>query len=295
MTPLPSCFSLSLLRTLMAVACVTMLAACVGVGTATPAASQDVSWTSASNINSNPDSNESATAATVKWLHCAFPGKKSTHYRAVRLDGRDAVLSESDSSASMLRQNLRVEPANLGKLSFSWKVPKMIAGADMTQRDSDDSPVRLVLAFEGDRSKFSAKNAMLSELALALTGEPLPYATLMYVWGTHSAPESVIVNTRTDRIRKLVIESGPGHLGRWLDYERDVRADYEKAFGEAPGALVGIAIMTDSDNTRQQATAWYGPVALMKKPRDPMTTPAMAAISVKASQVPEFAPPSLQD
>jgi hypothetical protein len=61
----------------------------------------------------------------------------------------------------------------LGKLGFSWKVPKMITGADMTQRDSDDSPVRVVLAFEGDRSNFSAKNAMLSELALALTGEPL--------------------------------------------------------------------------------------------------------------------------
>lgn len=284
----------------MAVACVTMLAACAGVGTATPAASQDVNWASASNINSNPDSNGSAIAETVKWLHCAFPGKKSTHYRAVRLDGRDAVLSESDSSASMLRQNLRIEPANLGKVSFSWKVPKMIAGADMTQRDSDDSPVRVVLAFEGDRSKFSAKNAMLSELALALTGEPLPYATLMYVWGTHSAPESIIVNTRTDRIRKLVIESGPGHLGRWLDYERDVRADYEKAFGEAPGALVDVAIMTDSDNTRQQAKAWYGPVALMKKPRDAMAAPAMAAMTAtaavtKASQVPEFAPPSLQD
>lgn len=282
----------------MAVACVTVLAACAGVGTATPAASQDVSWTSASPAKSNPHPDRNGNADIVKWLHCAFPGKKSTHYRAVRLDGRDAVLSESDSSASMLRQNLRVEPANLGKLSFSWKVPKMIAGADMTQRDGDDSPVRVVLAFEGDRSKFSAKNAMLSELALALTGEPLPYATLMYVWGTHSAPESVIVNTRTDRIRKLVIESGPGHLGRWLDYERDVRADYEKAFGEAPGALVGVAIMTDTDNTRQQAKAWYGPVTLVKKPRDPMATPAMAAVtavSAKALQAPEFAPPSLQD
>jgi hypothetical protein len=285
----------------MVVACVTVLTACAGVGISAPEASQDVNWTSASPANSNPNSDRNDNVETVKWLHCAFPGKKSTRYRAVRLDGRDAVLSESDSSASMLRQNLRIEPANLGKLGFSWKVPKMISGADMTQRDSDDSPVRVVLAFEGDRTKFSAKNSMLSELALALTGEPLPYATLMYVWGSHSAPESVIINTRTDRIRKVIIESGPARLGRWLDYERDVRADYEKAFGEAPGALVGIAIMTDSDNTRQQAKAWYGPVSLMKKPRDVMATsvtPAMAAmtaVSAKALQVPEFAPLSLQD
>jgi hypothetical protein len=293
MTLLPHYFSLSAFRVLTAVACVTMLSACAGLGTSTPANSQDVHWTSASpeNSGSKPASNRD----TVTWQHCTFPGKKSTRYRAVRLDGRDAVLSESDSAASMLRQQLRVEPSNLGKLGFSWKVPMMISGADMTQRDTDDSPVRVLLAFEGDRSRFSAKNAMLSELALALTGEPMPYATLMYVWGTHSAPESVVINPRTDRIRKLVLESGPARLGRWLDYERDIRADYEKAFGEAPGALVGIAIMTDSDNTRQKATAWYGPVSLMNKPLNATAIPGVSSASAMVSQSPVFAPPSLQD
>ena len=299
---LPACYlSLNALRTLMVACCLPLFVGCAGMGTPEATDGQDVKWASASPVNLDTHANGNQAAdgiEAVKWLHCPFPGKKSTRYRAVRLDGRNAVLSESDSSASMLRQNLRIEPASLGKVSFSWKVPKMISGADMTQRDSDDSPVRLVLAFEGDRSKFSAKNAMLSELALALTGEPLPYATLMYVWGTHSAPESVIINTRTDRIRKLVIESGSGRLDRWLDYERDVRADYEKAFGEAPGALVGIAIMTDTDNTRQQAKAWYGPVSLMKKPRPLMAGPEslpMTAVSAKVLQTPEFAPLFLQD
>ena len=165
----------------------------------------------------------------------------------------------------MLRQTIRAEPGELGKVSFSWKVPALIAGADMMQADTDDSPVRVVLAFEGDRSRFSAKNAMISELALTLTGEPLPYATLMYVWGTHREPGSVILSHRTDRIRKLVLESGPQRLGQWLDYERDIKADFEKAFGEAPGALVGVGIMTDTDNTRGHAQAWYGPVTLKPK------------------------------
>jgi len=295
MSTLPRLFSLSALRTLMVIGCLSLLAACAGMETSTPAASQDVNWASASPVNSH--SSSLANPQTVKWQHCAFPGKKSTRYQAVRLDGRDAVFGESDSAASMLRQNLRVEASDLGKLGFSWKVPKMIAGADMTQRDSDDSPVRVLLAFEGDRSKFSVKNAMLSELALALTGEPMPYATLMYVWGTHSATESVVINPRTDRIRKLVLESGPAHLGRWLDYERDIRADYEKAFGEAPGALVGIAIMTDSDNTRQKASAWYGPVSLVSKSSLNITgaVPATSALSSKLSQSPAFAPPPLQD
>ena len=216
-------------------------------------AAPDVTW-----VLATQSKDRSAT-----WQHRAFPGKKQTNYRATLHESRHAVRSESSAAASMLRETVRVEAADLGTVSFSWKVPALIAGADMMQAHLDDSPVRLVLAFDGDRSKFSAKNAMLSELALTLTGEPLPYATLMYVWGSDRASGSVIVSKRTDRIRKLVLESGPQHLGRWLDYERDIKADFERAFGEAPGALVGIGIMTDTDNTRGQALAWYGPISLV--------------------------------
>jgi hypothetical protein len=90
----------------------------------------------------------------------------------------------------------------------------------------------------------------------------MPYATLMYVWCNQRATGSVIRSPRSDRIRKLVVESGAGNLNRWLDYERDIRADYRLAFGEEPGPLVGIAIMTDSDNTDSTARAWYGPLRL---------------------------------
>lgn len=198
----------------------------------------------------------------VAWQHRTFPGKQATEYLPVRLEGREAVAVQAEASASMLRQTLRLEPAELGRVRFSWKVPELIAQADLALRDKADSPVRIVLAFEGDRSKFSMKDAMLSELAQVLTGEPMPYATLMYVWCNTRPPGTVIPNGRTDRIRKLVVETGPRRLNQWLDYERDIRADFERAFGEPPGALVGIGIMTDTDNTRSSARAWYGPVQL---------------------------------
>jgi hypothetical protein len=130
------------------------------------------------------------------------------------------------------------------------------------QRERDDSPARLILAFEGDRSTFSPKNAMLNELARMLTGEEMPYATLMYVWCNQRPVDSVILSPRTDRIRKIVVESGSQGLAQWRHYERDVRADYVRAFGNEPGALVAIGLMTDSDNTRSNTVAWYGPIAL---------------------------------
>jgi hypothetical protein len=196
------------------------------------------------------------------WQHFKLPGKQPTHYSYTRVDGKHAVMATASSSASMLRHVVRVEPPRLQDIVFSWKIKQLIRGADLTRRETHDSPVRLVLAFEGDRSEFSMKNAMLSELMLTLTGEPMPYATLMYVWCNACAKETVLVNPRTDRIREIVLETGPDHIGQWLNYQRDIQADYLKAYGQTPGALVGIGLMTDTDNTRQSAVAWYGPVSL---------------------------------
>jgi hypothetical protein len=204
-----------------------------------------------------------APAEAAPWQHMTFLGKPATRFAYERKDGRHAVGAQAQASASMLRSVVRVEPEALGRLRFSWKVPALIEGADMALREADDSPVRIVLAFEGDRNRFSARNAMLSELARTLTGEEMPYATLMYVWCNRRPAGSVITNPRTDRIRKLVVESGALRLGEWLEYERDVRADFELAFGEPPGALVGVAIMSDADNTRSRANAWYGPLRLV--------------------------------
>lgn len=200
------------------------------------------------------------SSAPAGWQHQAFPGKAKTEFVYSRKDGRHAVSARAASSASMLRKGVRLEPAELGSLRFSWRVSELIANADMALRERDDSPVRVVLVFEGDRSRFSPKDAMLSELAHAVTGEKLPYATLMYVWCNKREPGTVITSARTSRIRKMVVESGPGQLNRWLDYERNIAADYLEAFGEPPGALVGIGIMSDTDNTGSTTTAWYGPV-----------------------------------
>lgn len=205
---------------------------------------------------------EVARDTPTTWRHFPLPGKRSTVYSPQRLDAREAVRAQANGSASLWRQQLSVAPDELGRLHFSWKVPMLIASANLAVRETDDAPVRIVLAFDGDRSKLSNKSQALSDLALALTGEALPYATLMYVWSNDQPTESVILNPRTDRIRKIVVESGEGNLNRWLDYERDVRADYERAFGEAPGALLSVALMTDADNTQSQTLAWYGPVKL---------------------------------
>lgn len=243
-------------RALLALACA-CLAAC---------ASTDPASRAQANVPPNAWAQPAAELGQgARWEHLLLPGKQPARFRYVRLDGREAMAATADSAASMLRRKVRVEPAGLGLLRFSWKVPELLAGADLGVREKADSSVRIILAFEGDRSRLSARDLLLSDLVQSMTGEPMPYATLMYVWCSKRPEGAVIRSPRTDRIRKLVVESGGTRLNQWIEYERDIRADFRRAFGEEPGALVGIAIMTDSDNTRSRASAWYGPLQLVSR------------------------------
>jgi hypothetical protein len=201
-------------------------------------------------------------ALTPGWRYLPLPGKKLVGFEPVVVAQRQALRVRADRSVSILRQ--RFEPAlpAVGQLSFSWKASALPTLADLSDIDRDDSAVRIVLSFDGDRSRLLPRTHRLSDMSRLLTGEELPYATLMYVWCPVHPPGTVLHNPRTDRIRKLVVESGPQNLGHWRDYERDVRADFERAFGEAPGPLMAVGLMSDTDNTGSQLNAWFGPLRL---------------------------------
>jgi len=202
----------------------------------------------------------SAPASAPAWQAVPLPGKRHTLYQPSRKDGRPAWEAISEQSASMWRRPLRVEPQQLGEVAFSWWVSDLLPGADLAVGGQGDSPARVIFAFDGNRSKLSMRNRMLFEMASTLTGEEPPYATLMYVWANEAQPESVVLNPRTDRIRKIVLESGPRHLRQWRDYRRQLAEDYRRAFGEEPGPLIGVAVMTDTDNTLTATRTWYGDV-----------------------------------
>jgi hypothetical protein len=211
------------------------------------------------------------------WRPFALPGKRTTRYAPGVVAGRPALVARADRSASMLRHPLRVEPDALGQLNFSWRVPGLVVGGDVRDRDSDDAPVRIALSFAGAEERLPARERMLFDLAESVSGERPPFATLMYVWDGQTPIGQVVPSPRTDRIRKIVLESGTEHLGQWRNYSRDIGADYRAAFGEAPGALVGIALMTDADNTGTQAAAAYGAVCLV---------PAAATVALEADPLP---------
>ena len=71
-------------------------------------------------------------------------------------------------------------------------------------------------------------------------------------------------NAYTKRLRMIVVGIGAAKLNEWQSYRRNVYEDYKQAFGEEPPKVSGIAIMTDTDNTGESATAFYGDIRLRK-------------------------------
>ncbi len=200
------------------------------------------------------------------WTLAKF--KKQTSYDLVHKDGATVVMARADDSASALLHPLdRVDPRQYRDLAWRWKTEALIRDQDNSRSATEDAPLRLVIRFDGDRSKLDFSERMFSAQVKAVTGQDLPYATLMYIWARKAPRETVITSRFTERIRMIVAESGADRLGSWQQVRRDLYDDYRRAYGEEPGPITGIGIMTDTDNTGAQAQAWYGDIVLGSGPK----------------------------
>ncbi len=202
-------------------------------------------------------------APPTGWAPLVFPRiANHTCYALVDDEGTTVVAAAADASASGWTFRLDVPAARARVLRWRWKGERLPAEADTRTRRGDDAVARVYVTFRRPDAQRAWTERLADEAARALYGEAPPHASLMYVWDTRAPVGTRIVNPYTDRVRNIVVESGPARLGRWLDYERDLVADYRAAFGEDAPTIVGVAIMTDADNTAGRASARYGDIAL---------------------------------
>jgi hypothetical protein len=183
------------------------------------------------------------------------------------LTQRVVVHAIADRAATGLKQRLDIAPDERPLISWNWRVVRLIKGADNTDRYAEDAPVRLMLFFDGDTGKLPAREQIKMETARVLSGQPVPYATLMYIWENRQTVGKVIPNAHTTRVRMVVAGSGTDRLGQWKNFERNYVEDFRKAFNEAPGRLIGVGILTDTDNTGESVEAFYGDIELRRAAR----------------------------
>lgn len=192
--------------------------------------------------------------------------EEKTRYDTRGQNGDTVIVAHAESSASGLARRMNIDPAALPWIEWRWRVDALIPGADNTDRYAEDSPVRVVLAFDGDRRKLPVRDQLFFEQAKLLSGgRDIPYATLMYIWENRQPVDTVLTNPHTARVRKIVVASGEDGLGHWQAYRRNIIEDYRRAYGYDPGRLIGIAILTDTDNTRQSVSARYGKIRLLER------------------------------
>jgi hypothetical protein len=190
--------------------------------------------------------------------------KKSTQYRLVRKDNTTVLHAQADQSSSGLMQRVSVDPFAQPWVHWNWKAADLIKTADNTQRVTEDSPVRIILGFDGDKDTLPFADQVLFDTAKLLAGQEFPYATLMYIWENNLPVGTVIRSSHSSRIRMIVAERGADGIGQWRSFARNIVDDFERAFGEKPGKLIGVGVLTDTDNTGERVEAWYGDIRITR-------------------------------
>jgi hypothetical protein len=245
----------------VAAAGVALLLACAG-----PTAAEDAPAGAGGGITAF-SSGKPGTALPTPWTSFKINDRKiPTRYELVDDGGTVVLKAHAERSASGIGHGAPPAWESLPVIEWRWKIAAPLVDADPADGAKEDAPVRVLLEFDGDHSKLPLRERTVDSVAEQLAGRPLPYATLMYIHAANVPVGTIVPNPHTKRIQMFVVASGKTAVGTWQTVTRNWRDDYQKAFGQAPGTLLKVGVMTDTDNTGETADAWYGDIRMMPKP-----------------------------
>jgi len=199
------------------------------------------------------------------WRPVTFPKiARHTRYTAEAgpATGATWLRAESDASASGLAWRRTYDVREWPKLRWRWKVSNVYTKGDVAKKGGDDYPARVYVVFAYDPATAGAGRRLRYALAKAVRGEYPPDSGLSYVWANRPNPARIVASPYTDAMAMVLVEAGPARVGSWVEEEADVLADYRAAFGKDPPAAATLAVMSDSDDTGERATAWFDWIAV---------------------------------
>lgn len=200
------------------------------------------------------------------WHVVGLPGqtKPFTQFSVVDLDGERAVRIEADHSYGDLVQRLQpVSPASW--LAWQWRVERPLERTDLSKKSGDDSEVKVCVFFDEPLGRIPFVERQLLRVLRARSSEPIPAATICYVWDSHLPVDTALDNPFTRRMRYIVLESGTARLDQWVGERRDIDADFRRVFGAECATVppvTGVSVGADADSTRGHSLAYVSNVAL---------------------------------
>lgn len=171
------------------------------------------------------------------WQDKSFQGK--TRYRFDERSGRPALFADSQGAASGLYREIKVDLNRTPWLNWSWRVDRVLTDLDERAKSGDDYPARVYVVVSGGAAFWKTRS-------------------LVYVWSSHQPVGATWPNAYTRNAQVMALQSGAQNAGRWVSEKRNIRDDFRQLFGEEIDAIDAVALMTDTDNSGQSASAWYG-------------------------------------
>lgn len=200
---------------------------------------------------------------TAGWTHLPLSKvKNDTVYTQDQAQGQTILRGTADNAASLL---VSLFPSTMevpARISWRWKTDALVPGADNLDKNREDASLRVIVAFDGDHATLPEVEQKRFRRAKFLSGREPPYAMLMYIWSANVPENTVIPSAHTSQVRMLVVSSDQAGLGRWQTIKRNLADDYRQVFGNDPGPVIGVAVMTDSDNTGTRATGEYADIIM---------------------------------
>ena len=147
----------------------------------------------------------------------------------------------SDGTVSLLWRPVEQSLRSVEVASWAWRVEEGVTPTDLTIKGGDDRNLSVYFVFvDEDRasalSKLNAHRILREDSARAL----------IYVWGGEHETGAFLTSPYSPRLRTKVLRvDTTGAFRETVDLLQDFRA----AFGTEPGALVGLAVSADSDDT----------------------------------------------
>ncbi len=178
------------------------------------------------------------------WEHKTFKGE--TRYQLQTLDGVTVLKAESSGTGSGLFKEQHIDLDKTPVLNWSWRIANRLNGLNEQSKSGDDYAARIYVVVKGGLAFWQTK-------------------AINYVWASNTAKDTVWPNAFAgDHAMMLALRGPEAALNVWHSEKRNVRADLKKLFGEDLHGIDAVALMTDTDNSGGQVSAFYGDIWFSK-------------------------------
>ncbi len=202
-------------------------------------------------LGESPPEPEEPKSPVKGWWMISYFAVPPTQYSPA---GKGIIKAESLGTRSSLFKNVKEKEQDFSILSWRWKISNVVRSAIETRKDRFDAAARVIVIFgEGEAFTFFGGGAAPSG------------PRLEYIWASRAPTGQVFDHPGEKNCKVFVLESGDRKAGEWVEERRNVRKDFETAFGEAPPKIGVIGIETDTDHSNEMVTAYYTEPHLTKK------------------------------